>query len=67
MWISNNPDGTYHYQGRAEDNGTYTLVNRQLRTTSAVTGKTEVSIVRRIDARALEITGPAGPTIWQRR
>jgi TIR domain len=67
MSISNHPDGTYHYQGRAEDDGTYTLVNQQLRTTSAVTGKTEVSTVRRIDARAVEITGRAGPTIWQRR
>jgi hypothetical protein len=67
MLIQNNPDGTYHFQGGAEDNGTYTFANQQLQTTSAVTGKTDVSTVRRIDARALEITGPAGPAIWQRQ
>ena len=67
MLIQNNPDGTYHYQGRAQDNGTYTFANQKLQTTSAVTGKTEVSALRRIDARAVEITGPAGPAIWQRQ
>ncbi len=67
MLIQNNPDGTYRYQGRAEDNGTYTFDNQQLKTTSAVTGKTDLSTVRRIDARAVEITGPAGPAIWQRQ
>jgi hypothetical protein len=38
-----------------------------LKTTSAVTGKTDLSTVRRIDARAIEITAPAGPAIWQRQ
>ena len=29
LTIENNPDGTYHYQGRAEDAGSCAIANQQ--------------------------------------
>jgi hypothetical protein len=67
LTIQNNPDGTYHYQGRAEDNGTCVASDQQWRTTSAVTGRSNVGTYRVVDARTVEIIGASGPTIWQRQ
>jgi len=67
LTIENNPDGTYHYQGRTEDNGTCAIASRQWRTTSAMTGQSSVGTYRAVDARTVEITGSDGPALWHRQ
>jgi hypothetical protein len=67
LTIQNNPDGTYHFQGRAEDNGTCVASDQRWRTTSAVGGDSNMGTYRVVDARTVEITGTSGPTIWQRQ
>jgi hypothetical protein len=67
LTIQNNPDGTYHYQGRAEDTGNYVIANQQWRTNSAMTGQSSVGTYRTVDARNVEITGPDGPALWHRQ
>jgi hypothetical protein len=67
LTIQNNRDGTYHYNGRTEDNGPCVFGDQKWRSTSAVTGKTEMGTYRFLDQRKVEITGANGSTIWQRR
>ena len=67
LTIQNNPDGTYHYQAQTEDNGSCVIADSQWRTTSAVTGKSNIGTYRVVDARNVEITGSTGPTLWQRQ
>jgi hypothetical protein len=67
LTIQNNPDGTYHYEGRTEDNGSVVVVNQQWRATSALTSKSDMGTYRVVDARNVEFTDANGPTIWQRQ
>jgi hypothetical protein len=67
LTIQNNPDGTYHFEARAEDKGACLFADRQWRTVSAVTGQSVAGIFRVIDARNIELTSMAGPAIWQRQ
>jgi hypothetical protein len=67
LTIENRPDGTYHYQARAEDNGTCAASDQRWRTTSAVTGQSNAGTYRAVDARDVEITGTSGPVTWQRQ
>jgi hypothetical protein len=65
--LQNNPDGTFHYQGRTEDNGTCIFNDQNWRAMSAVTGQSSSGTYRVVDARSVEITGPNGPTLWRRQ
>ncbi len=67
LTIQNNRDGTYRYQGRTEDKGRCAFADQQWRSTSAVTGKSDMRSYRLLDGRQFEITGTNGPTIWQRQ
>ena len=67
LTIENNPDGTYHYLARAEDNGTCTFANQQWSTTSAVTGQSNIGTYHVIDARSVQLAGPQGPAVWRRQ
>jgi hypothetical protein len=67
LTIQNNPDGTYHYQGRTEDNGSCVMADQQWRTTSAVTGQSNTGTYRVVDTRSVEFTGAQGPNLWQRQ
>jgi hypothetical protein len=67
LTIQNNPDGSYHYEGRAEDTGSCAIASQQWRTTSAMTRQSNVGTYRAIDARDVEITGPDGPALWHRQ
>jgi hypothetical protein len=67
LTIQNNPNGTYHYEGRAEDNGDCVASDQQWRTISAVTGQSNNGTYRVVDARNVEITGTSGPTMWHRQ
>jgi hypothetical protein len=67
LTIQNNPDGTYHYSGQTEDNGSCVVAEQLWRTTSAVTGQSTAGTYRIVDARNVEITGPNGATLWQRQ
>lgn len=67
LTIENNPDGTYHYQGRAEDTGSCAIANQQWRTTSAMTGQSSVGTYHAVDAHSVEITGADGPALWHRQ
>ena len=66
LTIQNNPDGTYHYSGQTEDNGSCVVAEQHWRTISAVTGQSNAGTYRIVDTRNIEITGPNGPTLWQR-
>jgi TIR domain len=66
LTIQNNPDGTYHYQGRAEDNGTCMFADQRWWTKSSVTGQSNSGTYRLVDARTVEVTGANGPALWQR-
>jgi len=67
LTIQNNPDGTYHYSGQTEDNGSWVVAAQQWRTLSAVTGQSNAGTYRIVDARTVEFTGANGPTLWQRQ
>jgi hypothetical protein len=67
LTIQNNPDGTYHYEARAEDSGSATIGNQQWRRTSSVTGEARAGTYRVVDANSVEITGPEGPAVWRRQ
>jgi len=67
LTIQNNPDGTYHYSGQTEDNGSCVVAEQHWRTPSAVTGQSNAGTYRIVDARNVEITGPNGATLWQRQ
>jgi hypothetical protein len=67
LTIQNNPDGTYHYSGQTEDNGSCVVAEQHWRTTSAVTGQSNAGTYRIVDARNVEITGPNGAALWQRQ
>jgi hypothetical protein len=67
LTIENNPDGTYHYQGRTEDAGNCAIADQQWRTTSAMTGQSSGGTYRAIDARSVEIAGADGPAVWRRQ
>ena len=67
LTIQNNPNGTYHYKASTEDNGSCAFADRQWRTTSAVTGKSDAGNYRFIGDRQVEIVGLSGNTIWQRQ
>ena len=65
--IQEDPDGTYHYQGLTEDNGSCVFAEQQWQTTSAVTGKSNIGTYRIVDARNVEISDATGATLWRRR
>ncbi len=65
LTIENRPDGTYHYEARAEDNGTCAASDQHWRSTSAVTGQSNAGTYRVVDARDVEITGSGGAVTWQ--
>jgi hypothetical protein len=67
LTIENRPDGTYHYEARAEDNGTCAASDQRWRTISAVTGQSNAGTYRVVDARDVEITGTSGAVTWQRQ
>jgi hypothetical protein len=67
LTIENNPDGTYRYQGRTEDAGSWAITDHQWRKTSAMTGQFDVGTYRAVDARNVEITGADGPVLWHRQ
>jgi TIR domain-containing protein len=67
LTIQNNPDGTFHFQGQAEDNGTCIFNDQNWRTMSVVTGQSNTGTYRVLDARIVEITGSNGPTLWRRQ
>jgi hypothetical protein len=67
LTIQNNPDGTYHYQGRTEDSGSCAFADQQWRTTSTVTGQTHTGTYRVVDSRDIEITSPSGAAVWRRQ
>jgi hypothetical protein len=67
LTIQNNPDGTFHFQGRAEDNGTCIFNDQNWRTMSVVTGQSNSGTYRVLDARIVEITGSNGPALWRRQ
>jgi uncharacterized caspase-like protein len=67
LTIQNNRDGTYHYEGRTEDNGSCAFADRRWRSTSAVTGKSDMGTYRLLDQGKVEIAGANGPIIWQRQ
>ena len=63
--VQNNPDGTYHDVAPTEDSGSCVFANHKWRTTSAVTGRSNIGTYRVVDARDVEITGPDGSAVWQ--
>jgi hypothetical protein len=65
--IRNKPDGTYHYENRAEDTGTCLFNDRLWRATSAITGQVTSGTYRVIDANQIEIVGASGTTTWRRQ
>jgi hypothetical protein len=67
LTIQTNPDGTYHYQARTEDSGSYAFADQQWRMTSAVTGQTHTGTYRIVDPRNIETTSPNGSAVWQRQ
>jgi hypothetical protein len=67
LTIQNNPDGTYHYQARAEDSGSCAFADQQWRMTSAVTGQIHTGTYRIVDPRNIEIRGPNGSAVWRRQ
>jgi TIR domain len=67
LTIQNNPDGTFHFQGRSEDDGICVFNDQNWRTTSVVTGQSNSGTYRVIDARVVEITEPNGTTLWRRQ
>jgi hypothetical protein len=67
LTIQNNPDGTYHYSGQTEDNGSCVVAEQHWQMISAVTGQSNAGTYRIVDARNVEITGANGPTLWQRQ
>ncbi len=67
LTVQNNPDGTYHDVARTEDSGNCTFIDQQWRTTSTVTGQSNMGTYRVVDARDVEIMGPDGSAVWQRR
>jgi hypothetical protein len=67
LTIQNNSDGTYHYEAHAQDSGNATIGNQQWRTTSSVTGQSNMGTYRIIDANTVEITGAEGPIVWRRQ
>jgi len=67
LTIENNPDGTYHYEGRSEDTGAFVGTDQQWRATSALSSKTDKGTYRVVNPRVVEITGSNGPTLWQRQ
>jgi hypothetical protein len=67
LTLQNNPNGTYHFEGRAEDHGSAAITDGHWSITSAVTGATNTGTYRAADARTVEITGAAGPALWRRQ
>jgi hypothetical protein len=67
LTIQNNRDGTYRYNGRTEDNGPCAFGDQKWRSSSAITGKSDMGTYRLLDQGKVEITGTNGSTIWQRR
>jgi hypothetical protein len=67
LTIQNNPNGTYHYSGQTEDNGSCVIAEQHWRMISAVTGQSNAGTYRIVDAHNVEITGANGPALWQRQ
>ena len=63
--IRNNPDGTHHYENRAEDTGNCLFSDRLWRATSAITGHVTSGTYRVIDANHVEVVGASGTTTWR--
>jgi hypothetical protein len=66
LTLQSNPDGTYHLKAPAGDSGTRAAVNHQWRTTSTVTGLSNMGTYRVVDARNVEFLGPTGTAVWKR-
>jgi hypothetical protein len=67
LTIQTNPDSTYRYDARTEDNGSCAFADAQWRSTSAVTGQSTKGTYRMVDARAVEISGSDGAVVWRRQ
>ncbi|HTU53395.1 MAG TPA: toll/interleukin-1 receptor domain-containing protein [Acetobacteraceae bacterium] len=67
LTIQNNPNGTFHYEARAEDHGVCAFADQVWRATSAVTRQTTTGTYRVIDARNVELTSAAGSAVWHRQ
>jgi hypothetical protein len=67
LTIQNNPDKTYKFLAKTEDNGNCTFARGQWNTISAITGQSSSGTYQVIDAHDVEITGPAGPAVWHRQ
>jgi hypothetical protein len=67
LTIQNNPDGSFRYQGRADDAGMCMFAKEQWWTKSAVTGQSNTGTYRRVDAHTIEINGPNGVSLWSRQ
>lgn len=67
LTIDNNPDGTYHYEARSEDIGSFVGSDRQWRATSALGRKAGKGTYRAVDANTIEIVDANGPVIWHRQ
>jgi hypothetical protein len=52
---------------RTEDSGNCTFIDQQWRTTSTVTGQSNMGTYRVVDARDIAVMGPDGSAVWQRR
>ena len=67
LTIQNSPDGTYRYEGRSEDTGSFAGADRQWRATSLLSRKSDKGTYRVVDSQTVEITASNGPTLWQRQ
>jgi hypothetical protein len=67
LTAENNPDGTYYDVAQTEDSGSCVFANRQWRTTSVVTGRSDMGTYRVLDTRNVEITSSEGSAVWQRQ
>lgn len=67
LTLQNSANGTYHFRAQAEDSGTCSYADHQWRSTSAVTGQSDMGTYRMIDAKNIEFTGLKGSAVWHRR
>ncbi len=67
LTIENNPDGTYHYEARSEDTGSFVGSDHQWRATSALSRKAGKGTYRAVDSDTIEIVDANGPVIWRRQ
>jgi hypothetical protein len=64
--LQSNADGTYHYQARAEDQGSCGYADQKWHCTSSVTGQSDSGVYRVVDSQRIAITGATGTVVWER-